>query len=148
TISNTRVAEAIAKESDTKRSEGDVKKMEEKEIKAEPKIETTEEITFDDFSKLDIRIGTVVTAEPIKKSNKLMRLEVNIGEDTPRQLVAGIKESHEPEQIIGRQVVVLANLKPAKLCGVKSKGMVLAGDTEGAVLLMPEKEVAAGTKVR
>ena len=110
--------------------------------------ETIEEITFDDFSKIDIRIGTIVTAEPIKKSNKLMRLEVDIGEDTPRQLVAGIKETHDPEQIIGRQVVVLANLKPAKLCGVKSKGMVLAGDTEGAVLLMPEAEVAPGTRVR
>ncbi len=143
TISNKRVAEAIAKESGTKEREGDVKKMEK-----ETETETIEEITFDDFSKLDIRIGTVVTAEPVKKSNKLMRLEVDIGEDTPRQLVAGIKETHDPEQIIGRQVVVLANLKPAKLCGVESRGMVLAGDTEGAVLLMPEAEVAAGTRVR
>ncbi|HJH29644.1 MAG TPA: methionine--tRNA ligase [Methanosarcinaceae archaeon] len=145
TISNKRVAEAIAKESGTKEKEGAVKKMEE-EIEIE--TITTEEITFDDFSKLDIRIGTIVTAEPVKKSNKLMRLEVDIGEDSPRQLVAGIKETHDPEQIIGRQVVVLANLKPAKLCGVESRGMVLAGDTEGAVLLMPEEEVAPGTRVR
>ncbi len=143
TISNKRVAEAIAKESGTKEREGDVKKMEK-----ETETETTEEITFDDFSKLDIRIGKIVTAEPVKKSNKLMRLEVDIGEETPRQLVAGIKETHDPEKIIGRQVVVLANLKPAKLCGVESRGMVLAGDTEGAVLLMPEAEVAAGTRVR
>ncbi len=142
-VASKRVAEALAKESGTNERKGDVKKMEK-----ETETETIEEITFDDFSKLDIRIGTVVTAEPVKKSNKLMRLEVDIGEDTPRQLVAGIKETHDPEQIIGRQVVVLANLKPAKLCGVESRGMVLAGDTEGAVLLMPEAEVAAGTRVR
>ncbi|MDF1533074.1 MAG: methionine--tRNA ligase [Methanosarcinaceae archaeon] len=142
-IASKRVAGAIAKESGTKERSGKVKEMEEK-----TNIETKEDITFDDFSKIDIRIGTIVTAEPVKKSNKLMRLEVDIGEETPRQLVAGIKETHDPEQIIGRQVVVLANLKPAKLCGVESRGMVLAGDTDGAVLLMPEAEVAPGTRVR
>ncbi|MBW6469881.1 MAG: methionine--tRNA ligase [Methanosarcinaceae archaeon] len=148
-IASKRVAGAIAKESGTKERSGKVKEMDKKvEVKKEIQTETTEHITFEDFSKIDIRIGTIVTAEPVKKSNKLMRLEIDIGEETPRQLVAGIKETHDPEQIIGRQVVVLANLKPAKLCGVESRGMVLAGDTDGAVLLVPEKEVPAGTRVR
>ena len=117
-------------------------------IKEEEDVaEIKEEITYDDFAKLDIRIGKIVTAEAIKKSEKLLRLEVDIGEETPRQVVAGIAQTHEPAELVGRKVVVLANLKPAKLFGVESRGMLLAADADGAVLLMPEKEVNTGTKI-
>jgi methionyl-tRNA synthetase len=104
------------------------------------------EITYDEFQKLDIRIGTVFSAENIKGSDKLLKLEVDIGEK--RQIVAGIAKSHNPAELVGKQVVVMANMKPAKLFGVESRGMVLAGDAEGAVLLLPEKKVKEGTKVR
>ncbi len=104
------------------------------------------EITYEEFQKLDIRIGTVLSAENIKGSDKLLKLEVDIGEK--RQIVAGIANSHNPAELVGRQVVVMANMKPAKLFGVESRGMVLAGDVEGAVLLQPEKKVKEGTKVR
>ncbi len=115
----------------------------------EKKIEAGEVkpvITFEEFQNLDIRIGTVLAAENIKGSDKLLRLEVDIGEK--RQIVAGIAKSHNPSELVGKQVVVLANMKPAKLFGVESCGMVLAADVEGAVLLMPEKKVREGTKVR
>jgi methionyl-tRNA synthetase len=104
------------------------------------------EITFEEFQKFDIRIGKILSAENIKGSDKLLKLEVDIGEK--RQIVAGIAKSHEPSELVGRQVVVLANMKPAKLFGVESRGMILAADGEGAVLLLPEKEVKEGTWVR
>jgi methionyl-tRNA synthetase len=113
---------------------------------AEVAKEEKTEITYEEFRKLDIRIGTVLTAENIKGSDKLLKLEVDIGEK--RQIVAGIAKSHNPSDLIGRQIVVMANMKPAKLFGVESRGMVLAADVEGAVLLMPEKKVKEGTKVR
>ncbi|NOQ32591.1 MAG: methionine--tRNA ligase subunit beta, partial [Methanosarcinales archaeon] len=104
-------------------------------------------VTFEEFSELDIRIGTIVSAEPIKKSKKLLRLLVDLGETRDRQIVAGIAETHNPDDLAGRQVVVLANMQPAKLFGVESRGMILAGDSDGAILLMPEREVPAGTAV-
>lgn len=113
---------------------------------SEEVAEEKTEITYEEFQKLDIRIGTVLTAENIKGSDKLLKLQVDIGEK--RQIVAGIAKSHDPAGLVGRQVVVMANMKPAKLFGVESKGMVLAGDVEGAVLLQPEKKVKEGTKVR
>ncbi|CAG0955714.1 partial glutamyl-Q tRNA(Asp) synthetase, partial [Methanosarcinales archaeon] len=117
----------------------------EKKHEEEAKEEKTE-ITYEEFQKLDIRVGKVLSAEPIKGSDKLLKLEVDIGEK--RQIVAGIAKSHDPSELVGRQVVVMANMKPAKLFGVESRGMVLAADVEGAVLLMPEKEVKEGTRVR
>ena len=113
---------------------------------AEEVTEVKTEITYEEFQKLDIRIGSVVAAENIKGSDKLLKLQVDIGEK--RQIVAGIAKSHNPSELVGRQVVVMANMKPAKLFGVESRGMVLAGDVEGAVLLQPEKKVKEGTRVR
>jgi methionyl-tRNA synthetase len=134
-IASARVKEAIAKQSG-------------KEEKEEPK-EMKELITFDDFSKLDLRIGTIVSAEEIKKSKKLLKLQVDLGEEEARQIVAGIKESHSPEELPGKQVLVLTNLAPAKLCGVESNGMILAGtDEDGkAILLQPEKGTNAGNGI-
>ena len=106
------------------------------------------EISIEEFRKLDIRIGKILDAKKIEKSKKLLNLLVDIG-DEKRQLVAGIAENHRPEDLIGKLVVVIANLKPAKIMGVESKGMILAADIGGkAVLLVPEKEVAAGTRVK
>lgn len=102
-------------------------------------------ITPEEFQKLDIRIGRVLAAENIAGSDKLLRLTVDIGEK--RQVVAGIARSHSPDGLVGRQVVVLANMKPVKLFGVESKGMVLAAEDGGAVLLLPEKEVKEGSKI-
>ncbi len=112
----------------------------------EKKLESAAVITFEEFQKLDIRVGTVLTAENIAGSDKLLKLVVDIGEK--RQIVAGIAQNQRAEDLAGRQVVVLANMKPAKLLGIESKGMILAADAEGAVLLMPEKKVREGTRVR
>lgn len=108
--------------------------------------ETGQFVTFDEFGKLDIRIGRITSAENIKGSDKLLKLEVDIGEK--RQVVAGIAQSHSPGALVGKQVVLLANMKPARLFGVESRGMILAADTDGAVLLEPEREVMEGTKIR
>jgi len=93
-----------------------------------------------------LRVATVLKAEAIPKSKKLLKLEVDMGEI--RTIVAGISQSYEPKDIIGRQVIVVANLKPAKLMGVESNGMVLAAvDQQGASIAAPGRKVAPGTPV-
>jgi methionyl-tRNA synthetase len=86
-------------------------------------------IAFDDFKKLDLRVAEIVAAERIKKSDRLLKLTVKAPEE--RTIVAGIAEHYTPEEIIGRQVIIVANLKPAKLMGITSHGMVLAAKTSG-----------------
>jgi methionyl-tRNA synthetase len=117
----------------------------------EPKQkETLPLIEYEDFAKLDIRVGKVLLAEPIKKSKKLLRIEVDIGEEKPRQLVAGMASYYTPEELVGKRVIVLANLKPTKLCGVESNGMMLAADNGGEIVaaLMPDKDIEPGSKIR
>ncbi|AKB17225.1 MULTISPECIES: methionine--tRNA ligase [unclassified Methanosarcina] len=113
-------------------------------------IETLPMINYEDFAKLDIRVGKVLLVEPIKKSKKLLRVEVDIGEEKPRQLVAGMASYYTPEELIGKNVVILANLKPVKLCGVESNGMMLAADDGGAIVaaLMPDKDIKPGSRIR
>ncbi len=107
-----------------------------------------EMIDINEFAKLDIRIGKVENAERIEGSKKLIRLEVDIGNEM-RQLVAGIAAEYSPESLIGKLVPVLVNLKPAKLMGVESRGMILAVDVSGKpILLHPDTEVPAGSRVR
>ncbi|MEN8243951.1 MAG: methionine--tRNA ligase [Thermodesulfobacteriota bacterium] len=109
-------------------------------------IDLKPQIPFDEFGKLDLRVAKVLKAEPIPKSKKLLKLEVDVGE--VRTIVAGIAQTYTPEEIIGRQVIIVANLKPAKLMGVESNGMVLAAvDEQGASLAAPGREVAPGTAV-
>ncbi|MBF0200305.1 MAG: methionine--tRNA ligase subunit beta, partial [Desulfamplus sp.] len=84
------------------------------------------EITIDHFAAIDLRAGTVLSAEKIKKSKKLLKLKVDLGEEAPRQIIAGIAGSYDPDELVGRQVAVVANLKPATLMGETSQGMVLA----------------------
>ncbi|MEJ5359034.1 MAG: methionine--tRNA ligase [Desulfobacterales bacterium] len=102
------------------------------------------EIGIEDFLKLDLRAATVLHAELLPKAKKLLRLEIDLGER--RTIVAGIAEHYRPEELIGRQVVVIANLKPAKLMGVVSQGMLLAaGGETGPVIVCPEKPVPPGS---
>ncbi|QXP66194.1 methionine--tRNA ligase [Polaribacter sp. AHE13PA] len=111
----------------------------------EPQKET---IDFDDFTKLDIRIGTILEAEKVAKTKKLLKLKVDVGIDT-RTIVSGIAESFKPEDIIGQQVSVLVNLAPRKIRGVESQGMILMTDTPDGKLAFvePEKEVKNGQQV-
>ncbi len=106
-------------------------------------------ITIADFQKVQFRVGRVLEAEPIEGSDKLLKLQIVIGEER-RQIVAGIRQNYTPEDLIGRQVVVVFNLKPAKLRGVESQGMLLAATDAngGAILLQPDKEAPEGTEVR
>jgi len=106
------------------------------------------EISFEEFGSLDLRIGEIKEAGPIKGSKKLIKLQVDIGGEI-RQVVAGIAGAYSAEELVGTQVVVLANLKPTKLFGVESQAMLLAADADGkAVLLRPREFVETGTKVR
>jgi methionyl-tRNA synthetase len=105
-------------------------------------------IDINEFAKLDLRIGKIENAERVEGSKKLIKLEVDVGDET-RQLVAGIAEEYTPESLIGKLVPILANLKPVKLMGVESQGMILAVDVNGKpILLHPDREVPAGSRVR
>ena len=100
------------------------------------------------FSALDLRVAKVTAAEKIKGSKKLLKLQLDVG-GVPRQIVSGIAEAYEPEQLVGRTIIVIANLKPAKLMGVESHGMLLAATVDGkAVLAGFEKDVPSGTRVK
>lgn len=105
-------------------------------------------IKFDDFNKLDIRIGTIENAEKVEGADKLLKLTVDLGEEK-RTLVAGIAEDYKPEEIIGKQIPILTNLEPKTIKGIESKGMILAIDINGkATLLHPDKKVPNGSKIR
>ena len=120
------------------------KKTEEAVVDVEPK----EEITFEDFGKMQFQVGEIISCEPVKKSKKLLCFQVKVGSQT-RQIVSGIKAYYKPEDTIGMKVMVLTNLKPAKLAGMMSEGMLLcAEDAEGNVCLMtPEKAMPAGAEI-
>jgi methionyl-tRNA synthetase len=110
-------------------------------------VDVKPEITLDEFSRIDLRVATVVHAEPIPKAKKLLKLEVDMGQK--RTLVAGIAEKYTAEEMIGKQVIVVANLKPAKLMGVVSNGMLLAAvDDSGPILATLEQAVAPGTPLK
>jgi methionyl-tRNA synthetase len=111
-------------------------------------------INYDDFSRLDIRIGTILEAEPVPETTKLLKLKVDLGSSSTsgqdiRTLVAGIAETYTPEKIIGKQIPILTNLEPRTIKGVESNGMILAIDIENkAILLKPLKKVPNGSKIR
>ncbi|WP_243361571.1 methionine--tRNA ligase [Fundidesulfovibrio terrae] len=107
-----------------------------------------EPIDFEDFQKIDLRVATVISAEPVPKADKLLLVKLDAGDPEPRQVVAGIAEFWKPEDLVGRQVVVVANLKPRKLRGVESQGMILAVKQDGRLeLLAPSATVAPGSAV-
>ena len=121
---------------------------EEKEEEAVIDLEPKEEITFEDFGKMQFQVGEIISCEPVKKSKKLLCFQVKVGSQT-RQIISGIKAYYKPEDTIGMKVMVLTNLKPAKLAGMMSEGMLLcAEDAEGNVCLMtPEKAMPAGAEI-
>jgi methionyl-tRNA synthetase len=105
------------------------------------------EITIEQFSTVDLRVATVIQAEKIPRAKKILKLEVDLGHT--RIIVAGIAENHTPEELVGKQVIVVANLKPAKLMGIVSNGMLVAAvDKAGPILATLEKPVAPGTPLR
>ena len=103
-------------------------------------------ITIDDFSKVELKVAEILSVEDIEDADKLYKLQIDLG-DEQRQLVAGIKEAYSKEDLIGKQIIVIVNLEPAKLRGVESQGMLLAVDGEQPVILIPEKKVPNGTKI-
>ncbi len=123
----------------------------EEEIKTEEKkkMETADVISYEDFQKIDLRVAKVLAAENIKKSDKLLKLRIDIGEE--RTLVAGIAKVYKPEELVGKTIIIVANLQPTKLMGVESQGMLLAADGAdgtGVVLATFDKEAKVGAKVK
>ena len=128
-----------------------IKKQAEEAQKAlqKPEIEGLAEIQFDDFAKVELRVAKIEQCEPIKKAKKLLKLQVNDGSSELRQIVSGIAPWYKPEDLIGKIVIIVANLKPAKLCGEMSNGMLLAGDvSEDDVKVLFVDGMPAGTKIR
>jgi methionyl-tRNA synthetase len=117
---------------------------------AAPVEEGTPKIAIDDFIKVDLRVGLVLTAERVKGSDKLMHLSVDIGEPQPRTIVAGIAEAYGPEQLLNRKVVIVANLQPRKLKGLTSNGMIVAASVEGGkpVLASFLEEIPVGARLK
>ncbi|MFB3826164.1 MAG: methionine--tRNA ligase [Bryobacteraceae bacterium] len=109
-----------------------------------------EKIPIEDFAKVDMRVGRVMLAEPVKGAAKLLHLKVDIGEPEPRELVAGIAEAYQPEQLVGRKVVIVANLQPRKLRGIESNGMIVAASVEGGkpVLAGFLEDVPVGARLK
>jgi len=111
-------------------------------------------ISIEDFSKVEMKIATILSASRVEGSEKLVRLEVNAGErgetgePKTRQILAGIAKAYEPETLVGRQIVIVANLEPRKLMGLESQGMLLAASGDMPVLLAPEREVPPGSGIR
>lgn len=105
-------------------------------------------LLFEEFQKIELKIGKIEKAEKVQNSEKLLKLLVDLGNEK-RQLVAGIAKEYSPEVLIGKEVVIVANLAPKKIMGIESQGMILAANFEGKpVLIVPEREVPPGTKVQ
>jgi methionyl-tRNA synthetase len=118
--------------------------------KPEPVVEGPAKIAIDDFLKVDLRVGLVLTAQPVKKSDKLMHLTVDLGEGTPRTIVAGIAEAYGPADLIGRKVVIVANLQPRKLKGIESNGMIVAASVNDGkpVLAAFLEDIPVGARLK
>jgi methionyl-tRNA synthetase len=107
-------------------------------------------MTIDEFGKVELRVATIKAAEPHPNADRLLVLKIDIGEPEERQLVAGIRAHYTPDELVGRQIIVVANLQPATLRGMESQGMLLAAtdnNSGNVIVLSPEKQVAPGSKV-
>jgi len=126
--------------------------MNEQELKTEEtKITTPEKVfaTIDDFQKIEIKVGTVISATAVEGADKLYILQVDLNEEKPRQILSGIREYVQPEDLIGKQFPFVTNLAPRMLRGHESQGMILAGsDDSGLALLNPTKPLINGTRLR
>jgi methionyl-tRNA synthetase len=107
-----------------------------------------EQITYDEFRKVDLRVALVLEAEKVQGATKLLKLKVDLGPEQ-RQLVAGVAETYKPEELVGKKVIIVANLKPAVIRGVESQGMILAAVADDkAVIPFFEREIAPGSIVK
>lgn len=145
----TRPGDQIFPRIDDKAAEQLLASVEKKaEGSAEPAQENDNRISIDEFMKLDLRVARIIEAEKVKKSKKLIKLKVDLGHEQ-RQVVAGIAESYEPEKLVGRTVIVVANLQPAKLMGIESQGMILAGSDKNKIVLAGfDDELEPGARVK
>lgn len=116
-------------------------------------MQTKPEIQYDDFAKLDLRVATIQQAEHHPNADRLLKLQVDLGEET-RQICAGIRQFYDPQDLVGKQVIVVTNLAPRKIRGEESNGMLLAASVEGegdaladVVVVSPSKQVPAGATV-
>ena len=126
----------------------ELKPEETPEEKPEPKKVEKQQITIGKFMNVDLRVAVIRVAEPVEGADKLLRLEVDLGEDELRQIVAGIAGAYTTEELPGRRIIVVANLKPVTLKGVESRGMLLAADLDGVPTLATfTGEVPPGTPV-
>ncbi|MEK6678518.1 MAG: methionine--tRNA ligase subunit beta, partial [Nitrospirota bacterium] len=117
-------------------------------VRGKTNMNETNLITIDDFAKVDLRVGKIIEAEKVEKSDKLVKLQVEL-ENEKRQVVAGIAKHYAPEDLVGKKIILVANLKPAKLMGIESQGMVLAA-SDGDILTLAtfEKDIPSGSKVK
>ena len=130
------------------------KKAAEKEAANAPKdpvidIEPKENVSYDDFAKLQFQVGEILSCEAVPKADKLLCSQVKIGSQV-RQIVSGIAKYYKPEEMVGKKVAVITNLKPCKLCGVESQGMILAAadDADNLSVLTVDKDMIAGSEIR
>jgi len=109
-----------------------------------------ENITFEKFKETDLRMATILQAEKVEGSDKLVKLQIDLGEELgQRQIVAGVGLSYTPEELVGKQIIIVANLEPKVLMGQESQGMLLAADEAGiSILLQPDKKVLNGARVK
>ena len=105
-------------------------------------------ISFEDFAKVELKTGKVLSAESVEDSEKLIKLIVDIGEQNPRQILAGIRMWYDPESLVGKTIIVVANLEPRMMMGLESQGMLLAADGEKPIPLTTNEEVNPGAKIR
>lgn len=106
-------------------------------------------MTIDEFKNADLRVGEITEAERVEGSEKLLKLKIDIGEESARQILSGIAKHYAPEDLVGKKVVIIANLEPRMLMGHESQGMLLAahGEDEAPVLLLPDADVPRGAKI-
>lgn len=105
-------------------------------------------ISYEEFAKIELKVATVTAAERVEGSEKLLKLQIDLGSEV-RQIISGIAKSYSPEQLIGKQVVVITNLEPRMIMSLESNGMLLAAsDDSGPVVLMPDKPVPPGTGIK
>ena len=105
-------------------------------------------INIDEFKKIELKVAKVISSGRVEGSEKLLKLEVDLGPEK-RQVIAGIGKAYDPETLVGKQIIIVANLEPRSLMGLESQGMILAANSEsGPVLVVPDKEVVLGTELR
>ena len=136
---------------DAEKMLADIAKEREEAMKTEEKPENVAflpEISIDEFAKVDLRVAKIKNCEPIKKAKKLLKLTLDDGSGNERIVASGIAQYYTPDELIGRNIIVVANLKPAKLCGVESSGMILAADTPDGVKVIFTDDIPEGSKIR